>query len=184
MSDEIQQLFVTSYKIIKAKEVQMYESNTEGYQKVSLGLMGPVQSGNGLPFWSCFRSCHLRPSTEPACGYLYSYSVHQQICVQSLGCSLCLGFSKEWAVSWALVFDNAALSVVSAWLPGCRFTTDGQLDIHDKACWCHPRATYASPCGYDFLEIAFSQCLIAITMVTQSVSVHKHTHARTHKCRY
>lgn len=79
--------------------------------------------------------------------------------------------------------------VVSRGLPGsgCRITTDGQLDIHDKAFWCHPHATYASPCGYDFLEIAFSQSLTAVAMATQSqllrtdLSVHKHTHTLTLK---
>lgn len=40
-------------------------------------------------------------------------------------------------------------------LPGCvcMTVTDGQLDSHNGAFWCHPHATYASPSGYDFLEI-------------------------------
>lgn len=67
-------------------------------------------------------------------------------------------------------------------LPGpvCRTTTDGQLDIYDASFWCHPHATYASPCSYDFLEIAFSQSLTAVTMATQSqlwgtdLSTYKH----------
>lgn len=99
---------------------------------------------------------------------------------------------RSWgkrALSPVLAFENAVLPV---WFlgglpsPGCRNITDGQLDIHDAAFWCHPHATYASPCGYDFLEIAFSQSLTAVTMATQSqllgkdFSMHTHTETQAH----
>lgn len=128
----------------------------------------------------------LWPLSDPRCGYFHSGSfiLSSNKCSarshrSSRGCFLdvplkscetqCLGCAQDLlrrkrAPFSTLTFRNAILSswevvvVVSGGLPGpvCSPTTDGQLDSHDAAFWCHPHATYASPRGYDFLEIGGS----------------------------
>lgn len=109
--------------------------------------------------WGCFLELPLRVSEAQCLG-----------CAEELprGSKCCPG---PWYLKMS-IFLCVFRGREGVWgeLPGpvCRTTTDGQLDIYDASFWCHPHATYASPCSYDFLEIAFSQSLTAVTMATQS----------------
>lgn len=140
------------------------------------------------------KSNDLWPMSEPCCDRFHSSSptLPTNKCPaeshrSSRGCFLavpsrvseaqCLeapgGGGGRQALSRALAFENAILCVVSVEGcgglpgPGGRTSTDGQMDFHDAAFWCHPHATYASSRGYDFLEIAFSESFTAVTMATQ-----------------
>lgn len=188
---------------------QVFWTGLQWHSLVMGSLFGAEWSS--LRTWPKMRKSNdLWPMSEPCCGRFHSSSLilHTNKCTawshrSSWGCFLevplraseaqCLGCAEELlgetsTVPGPGIWKCRSSCVVSGGLPspGCRNITDGQLDIHDAAFWCHPHATYASPCGYDFLEIAFSQSLTAVTMATQSqllgkdFSMHTHTETQAH----
>lgn len=146
-----------------------------------LGWLG--QQWDSLRTWQQTRTSNdLWPTSEPCCGHFHSSGpiLCSYKCITQRHCSIQGCFldtqlrpSEAWCQECAVNHLGENELSPGAWqfqmtffvlwkrgveLPGrvCSTTTDGQLDSHEAAFWCHPHATYASPCGYDFLEIGDS----------------------------